>query len=277
MNESYSSNYFKSYNGLEKLYFQKFDFGKTKDTSKKQIIAIHDAGLYHDQFRNLINNVKNQDFSFFCLDLKGHGLSSGSRNQISDLNECSLDLASLLNKKSIIKNAPLFLVGSGVGATIILNLLFFYSNVLKIKLNGLILINPIFECEFSSYSGLKILSRLMKEKNNLKVKFPMNGYDLTGDLTCAEKYNSDPLVDFSFPLAFIENINMTGHRVVNFSYFIDLPTLLLSSIDDYKKFEMSVESDLLTHKRYPGNKRDILNDKERKKCFNDIIEWLGRF
>jgi len=275
MNDSYSSNYFKSYNGFEKLYFQKFDFGNGKKVSnKKQVIAVHDAGLYHNQYEKLIESIDGQDVSFYCLDLKGHGLSSGSRNQIDDLNECSLDLASLINIKAVIKEGPLYLMGSGLGATLILNLLFFHSNILKRKIDGIILVNPVFNYGPKKPNVVKILSSFIKKKNNFKVSYSQTGYDLTDELSCAERYNSDPLVDFTFPLSFIDEINNIGQRVVNFSYFIDLPTLLLSSNDDYRKFELSVRPELLTHLSYSGKKRDILNDKQRKKCFNDIMNWL---
>ncbi len=273
MNNTHSSNYFKTFNQRERIYFQKYDCG---NQSLKQIIAVHDAGLYHCQYDFLIKDLKGENISFFTIDLKGHGLSSGSRNQIDNFDDCALDLVTFININLVIKSdEPLYLMGSGVGGTIILNLLYFYSHLLKKEVSGLILVNPQFGCRNFQAKEAKLLSKLIKNKRNFKLPFPQTGYDLTDDLAIAEKYNSDPLIDFSFPLNFISQMNLVSQKIINYSYFLDCPLLLLTNQDGYQKFKISIRPDLLTYKTYSGNKRDILNDYERKKCFNDIRDWLG--
>lgn len=150
MSESYNytSNYFSSFNGNEKLYFQKHSLLKESSDKKIALIGIHDSGLYHIQFENFKEYLKEQKinlFDFYCLDLKGHGLSSGVRHHVNSADDFSLDLANFLNLQIVLKECDIYLMGLGTGANVILNLLYFHYQILKVKnIRGVILVDPTF-------------------------------------------------------------------------------------------------------------------------------------
>lgn len=279
--------YFRSFSSNDKIYFKRFQ-PKSFSEDHIHLIVVHDLFEYHGQFKNLINKLIlhfENKISITCIDLKGHGLSSGSRSHIEDFSIFCQDLASVINIREFIKpevSNKTILLGHGLGGLIILQLLEQYEYLVQGLVSGVILSNPIIKTHLkNSFLGSEFLTSLFSDFNKIRLPRPFNGHDLTDNVKSAHQYNTDPLIHNFFTTGMLNEILISSKSVRNYSYFIDLPTLFLTSqfsqlvdLEIIKLFQKGMRKSKSVLRNYPHFKHDLFHHKESDIVFNDIINWL---
>ncbi len=279
--------YFKSSDGLETIFFKrlKYKHENTKDDFNLNFIFIHDLLEYHGRYLDIANRLlqsfKNRS-SVSLIDLRGHGLSTGTRHYVEDFESFSKDLILFLRYLKIVnedEKNKFIIVGQGMGALVCLDAYLKSRD----QIDGLIISNPILK---SFIPFVDILS-----KNNqylkwpylaIKLPFHLNGFDIVKNIDLAEKFNSDPLVGHYMTLGLMLETLDCIKKVKKKSYLIDKPTLMLTSkdstISDYnmsKIFYKSLDKDHVSYSEFDRMKHDILNCENRKIVFKTIISWLN--
>ena len=139
--------YFKSSRGNERIYYKR-SFPQTDLLDKIiHLFILHDAGDYHGRYKFLpefLSHKMGERIVFTFIDLKGHGLSSGTRGHLDDFDEYCEDLEYLMNMtprlESRISN---IILGNGMGSLLALRYFQEYAHKVSSELSGLILSNPL--------------------------------------------------------------------------------------------------------------------------------------
>ena len=144
--------YFKSSDGLETIFFKRLKYKKedTKDDLNLNFIFIHDLLEYHGRYLDIANRLlqsfKNRS-SVSLIDLRGHGLSTGTRHYVEDFENFSKDLILFLRYLKIVNEGEknkFIIVGQGMGALVCLDAYLKSRD----QIDGLIISNPFLRALF---------------------------------------------------------------------------------------------------------------------------------
>ncbi|MCO4792137.1 MAG: alpha/beta fold hydrolase [Bacteriovoracaceae bacterium] len=285
-NRKIYTGFFPASRGNEKIYYKRSFPESELPKHFVHLIIIHDAGDYHGRYQFLADYMfrkMNDEIVVTWLDLKGHGLSSGTRGHLDDFDEYCEDLGTLMDKiphpDSKISN---ILVGNGMGALLALRYFQEYAHKIKTELSGLIISNPLIKLQIDipKWGGF-----LMKgwQKTFTHVRFPyrFNGYDLCKDSVMAKAYNSDPMINHQVSMGIIREIFNVSREIRTASYFLNIPTLFqvgeqnhLIDQNTVKLFYKGAPRSLSCFHSYERSGHDLYNDLDRDKAFLDIYNWL---
>jgi lysophospholipase len=285
MKRSVSSGHFKSSTKKESIYFKQ---SSVVDVEKYavNVVIIHDVMEHHDNYAAIsdffIENLK-EKVLISWMDLKGHGLSSGTRGHLENFDEYCLDLINWINLSQKTKKVEkTFILGHGVGALSVLKAISEYSERIIPSISGLILSNPFFEINNISHR-LKnwALNLSMNFTDRMRVPYRFNGNELFSDESAIEKYESDPLVNHYMTLGLYKQITSAKKELFKSAYFVDTPSIFLVGtpdtlsenrlLDDYYLILPKKLSKLV---RYRKMRHDMFNDYDRDKLFNEIYNWM---
>ena len=278
---------FSSHLGQEKIYYRASTHS-TEEPAKEVFLIIHDLLDYHERYLEIhqyTTIADHQNFQYYWIDLKGHGLSSGIRGHVNYFDEFCFDVVQMILMISNEQKTKITLMGQGLGALIILKLMNPYGSFsaqISSYLKGLIFINPLlhFNYQWPKWSGLGI-KKLLPTIDRIKFAPKIKGHQLCTDLELAQNYDHSPLILSQISIGFLSEVLEAGVDVKRLSYFIDLPSLFLVSEDDFLisaeqiyLYQKGLPKEASTFISYPAAKHDLLNDKSRELVFNDIIHWL---
>ena len=286
--------HFKSSDGLDTIFFKRIVFkGKNNHIKNKgsdsnvhlNIFLVHDILEHHGRYLDLANqlvDILKDKVSICLIDLKGHGLSTGTRHYIQDFREYSSDLVILIRYFKIVneaKNNRFILVGQGMGALVCLET---YLNN-KNSVNGLIISNPILKNFVPWFKRINFLTNKIKwPLSVLKVPFYFNGFDLIKEKNSAEDFNSDPLIGHTATLGLILGVSNSIRFIKEKSFLINIPVLIMVSkdslISDHKmstSFMKTIDEKYVKFLSYERMKHDILNFYITKNVFNNLTTWIS--
>lgn len=281
--------FFPSSRGSEKIYYKR-SFPETDLPDKIiHLLILHDAGDYHGRYEFLpefLSQKMGEEIVITWMDLKGHGLSSGTRGHLDDFDEYCEDLGHLMDviphPDSHISN---IILGNGMGSLLALRYFQEYAHKVRSELSGLILSNPLIKLQIDipKWGGF-----LMKgwQKTFTHVRFPyrFNGHDLCYDTERAKHYNSDPLVNHQVSMGIIREIFNVSRDIRTASYFLDIPTMFLVGernhlidLESVRLFYKGAPRKLSSFHSYQRSGHDLFNDLERDKVHQDIYNWLKKY
>ncbi len=285
--------HFKSSDGLETIFFKRIDFKKSGDRKNKNSISdkhlniffVHDILEHHGRYLDLANQLVDlfKDKVSICLiDLKGHGLSTGTRHYITDFREYSSDLLILIRYFKIInegKENNFILAGQGMGALVCLETYLNNKNII----NGLIISNPILKTFIPWFKRIDFLMKKFKwPLSVIKVPFYFNGFDLIKEKNSAEEFNSDPLIGHTATVGLILGVSSSIKYIKENSFLINIPVLIMISkdslISDHKmssSFTKTIDEKYVKLLAYERMKHDILNFYITKNVFNNLTSWIS--
>lgn len=279
--------FFPASRGIEKIYYRR-SFPETElQGNVIHLIVLHDAGDYHGRHQLLPEYLfKKMDKGIVVtwLDLKGHGLSSGTRGHLDSFDEYCEDLKTLL-KRTPHSNANFFniLLGNGMGALLALRYFQEYTHRIKIELSGLILSNPLIKLQIDIPRwGEFLMKGWQKTFTHVLFPYRFDGYHLCQDAELAKSYNSDPLINHNVSMGVIREIFNVSREIRTTSYFLDIPTLFLVGEKNHlinhesvKLFFKGAPRKLSQLENYRNSGHDLFNDLERDKVFHDVYTWLN--
>ncbi len=263
---------YKSTIGKESIYTVSFG-----SEFERQVIFFHDIGEYHDRYTDFAQFLFNQQIGITFIDMRGHGLSSGTRGHASSVDEIIGDYETVLNKKkNYLTQKNFMFCGHGVGALIAMNLASEYCD-----LKGLILVNPTIR--YRVFGDLTLEKYLGKRSifDKFRLSLAFRGESVSLDQDVLRNYSHDPLVNKKMTIGMYKALRELFDRVKYVSYFINVPVFYVMGMEDQivdlnmsELFSGSIDHNILFLKKYNELGHELFNEIHRDKAFEDIYNWL---
>ena len=248
------------------------------DHFKTQVLFFHDLGEYHDRYKDFAEYLFERKIGSIFVDMRGHGLSSGTRGHADSYRDLVEDYEAFFKEKSdLIEKKKVFLCGHGLGALICMSLDRYYS-----KLSGMIVVNPIIQ--YKNFNELGIHKLLGKKSlfDKIKISLPNRIELLSNERSVLRSFHHDPLINKKMTLGMFRSINELLNRIKYSSYFISIPVLYIIGEEDNivdlgtsELFSSSIDGNLLILKKYSSLGHEVFNEMERELVFKDICNWLS--
>lgn len=218
-----------------------------------------------------------QGFAVYALDLHGRGKSDGERFYTESIEHYLEDVNTLVDlAKSRQPGLPAFLLGHSAGGVI--------SSVYALdhpkKLAGLICESFAFKVYAPDFvlSLMKGLSHVTPHLHVLNLK----SEDFSRDPKAVDMMKTDPLIANEVqPVSTVAAFARADERLEREFGQMTLPVLILHGTADKvtkpegsQQFYASAGSRDKTLKLYDGHAHDLLNDLDRDRVMDDIVEWL---
>ncbi|MBQ3418187.1 MAG: lysophospholipase [Ruminococcus sp.] len=248
-------------------YYERYN-----QTSKLGIVFIHGLGEHKGRYDDFINQIYDNGFSIFALDIRGHGESDGERGFIKEFDDFISDLDCMIQHvKQKYPSLRIVLMGHSLGGLIATGYVEKYHNIDLLVLSNPLLSYPLLTMLFHIVP-YKLIGHIRIKKIKSESQEMLN-YSL-----------NDPLACNYFTLRLLGSIFGRGIYVVNKRLKdIKIPVLLLGGELDpvlnhkrlYKKFKKFGSHDKEL-KVYKGLKHRLLQSPQRKEVTNNIIDWILR-
>ena len=287
-NRKVVTGFLSSSKGIEKIYYKRsLPIRKNPILLRvPHLIFLHDIGDYHGRYlamgEKLIERFGDQ-IIISWLDVKGHGLSSGTRAHIDDFEELINDFNNFLNLEISDFEPMNILIGQGLGALI--GMRFFQEDFHShIDLEGMILSGlPVkLNLELPDWV-IKILKSIKSSISHIRIPLKLDGFQLTHDIKLAKSYNSDPLIHQNIPISTIREVMNASSQIRTAGYFINIPTLFLVGEKDklintetVRLFYKGAPKEICDYKTYSNSGHDLFNDLDRDKICDDLYTWIMR-
>lgn len=280
MNFSVTQNYSKTGYLTSRDHTQLFYRQYSVPTPKATILIIHGFGEHSGRYSHVIDELLAAHFDVFCVDLRGHGHSKGSRGDMAYFQQYEEDVEALLKyaKSHHEEGHKFFIIAHSMGALISLGLL----SRTKPKIAGLVISSPLLALNMPvSWWKRTLASCLSKVAPKLPIKSEIGGAHLSTDPSFAAAYDNDPLVLKSLSLRAFGKIlgrleNTTDLTAIPYPFFMQVAgrDLVVNSQAATAWFQsLSGPVDKML-KIYPEFLHEIYNEKKREEPILDAVRWL---
>jgi len=260
-----------------KLYLQAW----MTDSPKASLLLVHGLGEHSSRYAHLVEKLVAAGISVFTFDGRGHGKSVNGKPDafFESYQDYLQDIDALFGKvKSYVPGVPAFLYGHSMGGGLVAA----YVLDFKPEAAGVILSSPaIKEAEGTSKLLMAvggIISKFFPRFKALK----LDASKISRIPAEVEKYLNDPLV-YTDPIP-----ARTGNELLIMMRSIqkkatefELPVLLIhgsaDGLTNPKGSEMlagKAKSKDKTLQIFPGGYHELINDSDREKVMNLIVDWI---
>jgi alpha-beta hydrolase superfamily lysophospholipase len=202
----------------DKIFFKKLFRGEKE--KEKAILFFHDSRLHSDVFNDFFQNIlrESKHTEIYSFDLYGHGRSGGERmGPVSTLSLIQ-DVDNIVSKIMEITELPIYFVGVGFGASLILNYLSEYE---KNIVRGIALFNPMLEIKLNFSNIEKLLSIDFTYGSSLRISSKQNVSELIFDSQKKVELSQDPLCFNYYTRGFLKTMRVMGKGARTKAYFVD--------------------------------------------------------
>lgn len=280
---------FGSSTNLEKIYYKRNEPITKVEGSSIHLFIVHDFCDYHGRYIDVCEyfiNKFGENITITLMDLKGHGLSTGTRSHVNAFSSYCYDFAKVVNigLANSGSESKAIVIGAGLGALVTLKLDQVHYSQLSRPISAMILSNPMIKLNIEVPKWAELLL-LADHPSVHKMKFPkrFQGEDLTSCGVMARAFNSDPLNSHYITFGMYKEILEAGSIIRTSSYFVDIPNLLLvGEADEYCDVETTqlfqrgmpkTTSDLI---KYPNLKHDLFHESGGDKVLEDVYNWISK-
>ena len=300
--------YYRSHDGISRIHA--YVWIPDENTPLRGVIQIvHGMVEYIGRYDRFARYLSSNGFVVAGNDHLGHGLSvaeGGTRGYFAepDGNECVLrDIHSLHNIMRVrYPELPYFILGHSMGSFLTRQYIGRYAGYLAgAVIMGTGTIPPavldfgIMLCRAEArLHGWKYVSRavidISSASNNKRIPDAKTPSDwLSTDEEIVRAFCADPLCGFSFTVNGYYNMfrsirDCQSKRRIRLIPK-DLPLLLVSGKEDpignygdgvWKAYRAYVNAGIreVSYKLYPGDRHEILNEKDREQVYEDLLEWF---
>ncbi len=252
------------------------------DNPKCSIILIHGLGEHGTRHKRLINSFQEKSYSFFCFDLRGHGLSDGRKGSVSSFLDFVYDLKVIVNNvKQSFPKQPVILLGSNIGAAAAIR----FSLLFRDEVIGMVLCGPALEIFKDNFSKTSIIAKLFGNQGSSIFTSRYDPKNLSHDGDAVQEYLNDYFNHNKLSEHLISEISENGMVCLERASEITTPYMILHGTDDtayniitsFKFFEKTIieEKDFF---KFDGLNHDILNEieSERLKVYQQIDAWIQK-
>lgn len=261
-----------------KLFYRVWKSEEQKDV----IIGVHGYAEHSGRYHHVGEFLAKNGYSFYMMDLRGHGKSAGIPGYVENFWQFIEDLDSFVDfvKESVQVN-KVFMLGHSMGGLISILCGLDHGDKLKSLIASGPALGTSVKISVAQRILLPIISRI---KPKYRVSITINPNELTHDSTIAEEYTKDPLV---FKKGTIRLL-MEMLRAMNFAqqnaHKLNVPILILHGGDDKvvppeasEIFFNNLEIERKKRVVYSGFYHEILNEIGKEKVLEEILDWLNSF
>lgn len=241
---------------------------KPKKKSDRAIVLFHRGHEHSARWQDVVEKLCFQDMHIFAWDARGHGHSPGERGYAESFGSLIKDVNSFIGHLSSeyeIATRDMIIFAHSVGSVLVSTWVHDYAPDIR----GLVLGSPALKVRLYVPFAVPGLRLLNKARPKSFISSYVKGRLLTRDPEKAASYNDDPLITPQIAVNILLGLRDAGDRLTADAGAITVPTLVLSSGDDFvveqgaqKKFY-----DRLSHPRkemqtFEGFRHDTFNEKD---------------
>lgn len=260
-----------------KLFFQKW----MPDSSPTALVClVHGIGEHCGRYLNLAQNLVDNNFAVYSIDLRGHGRSDGVRGDVRNYTLFFDDLELLVRAaRDENPDLPLILYGHSMGGNIALS--FFMEK--RITIQAMIITSPwitlshnIPILKLAAGKLAYLLLPSLVQPNGLITEY------LSHDIEEVKKYEQDSLVHNKISVRLFFNASKAGLKILSKAKQINIPTLLMHGTDD--KITSCGSSEKLAAmnpanihlKLWTGFYHELHNETSRQDVINYLTDWIKK-
>ena len=247
--------------------------------AKAVIIIVHGLAEHIGRYTHVGDFFSSSGYAVEGYDLRGHGNSDGEKTYIDSIFEHVSDLKNYVaHIKHKYPEKKIFILGHSMGGEIAC----LYSIKYRSEVSGIILSGAVIKISDDISPLLQKLSGIIAA---IFPGLPTTKIDSSGisrDKKIVELYNNDPLVYRGGTLA------RTGSEIINGTKYINdnmkqiiSPILILHGTSDRladpngsSVLYNGIMSEDKTIKLYENYYHEILNEPDKEKVMQDILEWI---
>ena len=244
------------------------------------IALVHGYGDHGGRHTWFGEDMAARGYAVYAYDLRGHGLSSGTRGQIKRFDDYLDDTAVFLDEvRRRQPGKPVVLLGHSLGGLICAR----FAEERPCDVRALVLSSPFFaltvQPEPMKLFGAKALSALWPGRD---IGNTVRAEDLSHDQAVVEAYVTDPLVHHVATARWAAETLAAQDAAMAAAPRVTLPLLLLYGKDDqvadpafaeaFFATAGSADKKLVPYKRFY---HELFNEVERERVFADVAAWLA--
>lgn len=229
---------------------------------KAVVAIIHSAYEHHRRYAWLIEKFRSSGFHVVMGDLPGHGEYSQDKNVHDENFDLYSSYIKQLVQVSMTHNLPVFVLGHGLGATLLMHAL----QEKSIECAGVILTSPWLQLKKQPSKLSTALSSMGKLTDNVKSVHEITIKQLTRNYDVYMQEKDDPYYHTTVTLKWYKDLQQLMKQIGSNSEFIqDVPVLMMTA-------ERDKVSDI-THSQHWLVRQKIseLQYKEWKNCYHDLF------
>ena len=252
------------------------------ENSIATVALFHGYGEHAGRYAHVAEAFNAKKISLMGADLRGHGLSPGTRGHIDRFGDYHLDATALYEASvKAAAGGPVFVFAHSMGGLLAFDWL---STVVERQLTGVVITSP--------FLGLALEINLMKTllANVMSFVYPsltfpsgVQGRDVTRNDEIAEKYDSDPLNHNKATVRWYTEAMTAIGRVHGGTTNIRQPLLLLYGGDDRvvsadatDSFAAGLKGMNKTMERLAGHYHELVNEPPEygTRIIERIADWI---
>jgi alpha-beta hydrolase superfamily lysophospholipase len=248
-------------------------------TPRAVVVICHGVNSHGGQYVWAAENLVDDGFAVYALDLRGRGKSKGERFYVENVEEYSSDVGGTVKiAKSRHPGLPVFLLGHSAGGVTSA----IYTLDHQPELAGFICESFAFQVPAPGFAlaTIKGLSHVAPRLPVLK----LHNEDFSRDPKVVERLNSDPLIANEVqPAITVAALVRADERLREEFPKITLPVLIMHGTADKATvchgsefFYETAGSKDKTLKLYQGHYHDLLADIGKEEVIGDIKAWIAK-
>ncbi len=246
---------------------------------KAACILVHGLAEHSGRYEILAQNLAQQGFSVWAMDLRGHGKSEGGRTDCRSLDDYISDLKRLISKvESDAPALPRFLIGHSLGGLIALACSAAHPEALR----GVAVSSPALKLGLElpkfKIALTETLDRLLP---TTPIPNGINPAFLSRDPEVVLAYKKDPLVERHLSARCAVALRDALADSLSYASRIKIPCLILQAGNDRicdpagaSEFARRAPANLVSLRRYDGLYHELFNEPEKKQVIGDLVLWL---
>jgi len=249
--------------------------------NKAGVVVCHGLGEHSGRYKNLYEKLTPGGYSYFALDHRGHGRSTGKRGRIRDFDQYVFGMKRLVDfAREKIGGKPLFLFGHSLGGLIALQFCLRFPETVR----GLITSGPLLKLSLEvpplkSAVG-KILSGILPQ---LALGSEIDAVFISHDPEVIRDYENDPLVHDRISTRLFTEFIASMKAAQSRAAAMEMPLFMMHGGDDRlthpegtKQFFNAASSKDKTLKIYDGLFHELINETQKETVLADILGWLDQ-
>ncbi len=240
---------------------------------KKRLFIVHGICEHSGRYKDFSEALNKNEISVITYDLRGHGRSPGKRGSINSFKTHINDLTELINAYYN-ENVENILLGHSMGALI--------GNLYMVS-------NPKVSRYISSGAPSDFLDKVKLFKtipycplNFITLKNTFANGSLSNDKKVEDDYTNDPLVLKKYKLKLAGQMFVSGVKYLHKNIKNHQTTTLFLHGEEDKIVPHQMSVKLYNKLPNPNNKliiypkmqHEILNEIDKAKVYQDILEWI---
>ncbi|MCV9388348.1 alpha/beta hydrolase [Reichenbachiella ulvae] len=248
---------------------------------KGLVCLIHGLGEHAGRYEHVAQFFCEHQFSFFIIDLRGHGLSEGKKGHSPSYEALLDDVEELLMyTRAEYNDLPMFLYGHSLGGNLVTNYcLLRNTNELK----GAIVSSPWLTLkEEPPKWKIGLARKVAKIWPSFSQSNELEMDQLTNDPAVNQAYREDNFVHDRISVQMFSESYLQGKWALDNTDRLKLPLFVFHGENDAitnpegSKLLSELRKDLIDFKLYPETKHEGHNDQKKEAILSDIKNWIDQ-